>query len=157
MTHTHDSFHSRRRSNFQYLDLQIWRVSRPLFWMTGTPFTAEQICLKFWGLPWKRVWYVWGLLWNLVGNFGSRNYFKSDLLRPWHTWHVMLCVFPRVDSGCTAEKMLLIEVEWGFMSHLTSRTDESCHIWFIGTWHDSYICDIYMSHEKMILWGGYNL
>jgi len=34
-------------------------------------------------LPWKYVWYVRGLLWKLVGNFGSRNYHKSDLLQPW--------------------------------------------------------------------------
>jgi len=35
----------------------------------------------FWGFPWKRVWCVRGLLWKLVRNLGSRNYFKSDLLR----------------------------------------------------------------------------
>jgi len=34
-------------------------------------------CLKFWGLPRKHVWYVRGLLWKLVGYFGSRNHLKS--------------------------------------------------------------------------------
>jgi len=38
----------------------------------------------FWVFPWKRVWYVRGLLWKLVGNGGSHYYFKSDLLRPWY-------------------------------------------------------------------------
>jgi len=48
--------------------------------------------MKIWGLPWKRVWYVRGLPWNLVGNFGSRQYFKSELLRLWRR-HVALCVY----------------------------------------------------------------
>jgi len=51
------------------------------FWVTETPFTQLKSCLKCWGLPRKDIWYVRGLLWNLVGNFGSRNYLKSDLFR----------------------------------------------------------------------------
>ena len=65
------------------LDLQIIQFSWILFWVTGTPFTHGKTCLKFWGLPRKRVWYVRALLWKLDGNLGSRNYFKSDLLRLW--------------------------------------------------------------------------
>ena len=47
---------------------------------TGSPFTHVKTCLKFWGLPRKRVWYVRRLLWKLVDIFGGRNYFKSDFL-----------------------------------------------------------------------------
>jgi len=65
------------------LDLKIRRFSRRSFALTGTPFTHVKPCIRFWGLPQKRVWYVRGLLWKLAGNFGSRNYFKSDLLRLW--------------------------------------------------------------------------
>jgi len=38
--------------------------------------------MKIWGFP-KRVWYVRGLQWKLVGNFDSRKYCKSGLLRLW--------------------------------------------------------------------------
>ena len=54
-----------------------------LVWVTGSPLTHMKPCLKSWGLPSKRVWYVLGLLWKLVGHFGSRNYFQSDFLRVW--------------------------------------------------------------------------
>jgi len=80
MTHSyvkHDSFHSRRRSDLKHLDLQISRIYRKLLEVTGTPFTHVKPCLKFWGLPRKHVWYVRGLLWKLVGCFGSRNHLKS--------------------------------------------------------------------------------
>jgi len=33
----------------------------------------SKTCMKFWGLPWKLVW-----------NLSSRNYLRSDLLRPWY-------------------------------------------------------------------------
>ena len=54
--------------------------------MTGTLFTQLNTCLNFWGLPRKRVWNIRGLLRKLVGNFGCRNYFKSDLLRRWYMY-----------------------------------------------------------------------
>jgi len=57
--------HSRRRSDLKHLDLQILR-NHKLFEVTGTLFTHVKTCLKFWGLPRKRVWYVRGLLWNLL-------------------------------------------------------------------------------------------
>jgi len=47
-----------------YLDIWIsrfFRFSRTLFWVMGTHVTT---CLKIWGLPRKRVWYVRGLPWN---------------------------------------------------------------------------------------------
>ena len=44
-----------------------------LLWLTGTPFTHTKAGLKFLGLPRKLVWYVRGLPWKHVGNFGSRN------------------------------------------------------------------------------------
>ena len=59
------------------------RFPRKLYWVTGTLFTHVKPSLKFWGLLRKRVWYVRGLPWKLVGTFGSRNYCRSDLLRPW--------------------------------------------------------------------------
>jgi len=71
--------HSQRRPDLKYLDLQIIQFSWILFWVTGT-VKPRLKCLR---LPRKRVWYVRGLLWKLVGNFGSRNYFKFDLLRLW--------------------------------------------------------------------------
>jgi len=39
--------------------------------------------MQFWGFPWKLVWYARGLPWKLGGHFGSRNYFKSNLVCPW--------------------------------------------------------------------------
>ena len=51
----------------------------------GDLFYSTQTLFRIWGLPRKRVWYVRGLLWKLVGNFGSRNYLKSNLLRVWAT------------------------------------------------------------------------
>jgi len=59
----------------------------PQFWVDlssdGDSLYSIEICLKFWGLPRKRVWYVRGLLWKLIGNCSSRNYCKSHLPRPW--------------------------------------------------------------------------
>ena len=49
----------------------------------GLPFTSVKPCLKFRGLPWNPVWKLRGQQRKLVWNFGSRKYFKSDLLRPW--------------------------------------------------------------------------
>ena len=46
--------------------------------------SVAECCRVFLRLPRKRVWYVQGLQWKHVANFGSCNYFKSDLLRPWH-------------------------------------------------------------------------
>ena len=42
-------YHSRRRSDLKYLDLQIIQFSWILFWVTGTLFTQQKTCLKFWG------------------------------------------------------------------------------------------------------------
>jgi len=82
--HTHVG-RSRRRSDFKYLDLEIYRFSRQIFWATGTPFTQLKKYLEFQGLSWKRIWCVWGLKRKLVRFFGSRHYWKSDLLRLWVT------------------------------------------------------------------------
>jgi len=67
--------HSRRRSVLKYLGFQSLRLHRTLFWVTGIPLTQVKTCLKFWGLPRKRIWYVRGLLWKLVNvdNFGCRD------------------------------------------------------------------------------------
>ena len=71
LTHVcHDSF-SRRRSDLKHLNFQIIQLSWTLFWVSGTPFTRLKPYLWFWGLPRKRVSYVRGLLWKLVGNFGQ--------------------------------------------------------------------------------------
>jgi len=76
--------HSRRRSN---LNIWICRLSSFPGFSFESPFSQLKPCLKFWGLPRKRVWYARGLLWKLVGNAGSRKYFKSDLLCLWiHSW-----------------------------------------------------------------------
>ena len=76
-------YHPWRRSDLKHLDLQIGQFSCALFWVTGTPVyslenwfeilgTPVKTCLKVTGTPVKTCW-----------NFGSRNYFKSDLLRLW--------------------------------------------------------------------------
>jgi len=74
-----------RRSDWKitkiYLDFQIHPIFGYIFRATRTPSTHLKTCYKFWGLTWKHFWYVWALPWKLVGNFGSRNCFKSDLLR----------------------------------------------------------------------------
>jgi len=129
MSRVTQAFHSRRRSDLKYLDLQIRRFSRPPFGATGTPFTHVKICLKIWGLPRKKVWCVRGLLWKLVGNFGSRNYFKSDFLRLWS--HVTYgWVMSHVDESCHTN-------DWD-MSHVTHRTRvhvpwHVLHLW-LGPW-----------------------
>jgi len=67
------------------------------FQCRGVCLPTWKFCWKSWGLPWYRVWYVRGLPWKLVGNFGSRNYFQYDLLRAWamawivsHIWMTWL-------------------------------------------------------------------
>ena len=52
--------HSRRRSDLKDLRLEIYRVSRYVFWVMGTLFTPLKTCMKMWGLPWKRVWLFMG-------------------------------------------------------------------------------------------------
>jgi len=49
----------------------------------GLLFTPAKTCMKSWGLSWRLVWNLGGIPWKLVRNCGSRNYFKSDLLRAW--------------------------------------------------------------------------
>jgi len=78
-----DQDHSRRRWDWKSLDLHINTEICSYFWLTGTPSTHVKPCLKSWGLPRKRVWYVRGLMWKVIGKFGSRNYFKSNFLRLW--------------------------------------------------------------------------
>ena len=46
-------------------------------------YTTETLIEILGTPPWTRVWYVLGLPWKLVRYFGSRNDFKSDLLRLW--------------------------------------------------------------------------
>jgi len=71
--------------------LNIW-ISR-FYGVIVNSFEWRGLCLlcvrpflKSRGLPRKRVWNVRGLLWKLVGNFGSHKYFKHDLLRLWRVW-----------------------------------------------------------------------
>jgi len=83
---THMTHRSRKKSDLKYLDLQITQFFRLFFWVTETPIDSRENLLKSWGLPWKLVSSFRGLPWKLVWNFGSRNYFKSDLLRAWYAW-----------------------------------------------------------------------
>jgi len=89
-------------------------------WTVFTPFTHEKIWLKCWGLPRKRVSYVRGLPWERVGNVGSRNYFESDLLRPWNK-----CVGIYI---CTSQRSLVVTVSHVYMSHAT-HVHGSCHVY----------------------------
>ena len=61
----------------------------PDFWVDlfsnwDSVYSSEN--LEFWGFPRKRFWYVRGLVWELVWNLGSRDYFKCDLLRRGCNW-----------------------------------------------------------------------
>jgi len=55
-----------------------------LFEWQGLRLLTFETCLKLWGLPSKRVWYARGIQWEMVGDFGSHDYFKYYHLRPWH-------------------------------------------------------------------------
>jgi len=100
-THTYTSTHShihqhtytyaqtnwlraQRRIDLKYLALQIRQFSFPLFRVTKTPVYQCKNVFEFLGNPVKNCLKVTGTQWKLVWNFGSRNYLKSDLLRPWH-------------------------------------------------------------------------
>jgi len=74
-----DTFGTRDLSGFPINLLKDGDSAYP----TEQLFGILKNCLKFWGLPWKRVWYVLGLPWTLVKYFGSCDYFQSDLLRLW--------------------------------------------------------------------------
>jgi len=74
-SHTSNIWISRLRSNDFLVRSFEWR---------GLRFHRWKTCMKWRGLPWKRVGYVWGLPWKLVWSFGNRNYFKADLLRLWY-------------------------------------------------------------------------
>jgi len=75
-------------------DLPVFRVGC-LFEWRGLRLLTWKLVLKLWGLPWKRVWYVRGLPWNLVGDFGRRNHYKSDLVRP--CWHQIELISRRLN------------------------------------------------------------
>jgi len=88
--------HARRRSDFKYLDLQISQFSWEIFWVTGTPFTLVKTCIKIWELPWKRALYVRGLPWKLVEIFGSRSFFKANLLCLWYMYICIARTYPEL-------------------------------------------------------------
>jgi len=69
--------------NFKYLDLRIGHFSCPLFWVTGTAVYSHEILFEFLRNPVKTCLKVTGTQREFVWKFGSRNCFKSDLLRPW--------------------------------------------------------------------------
>jgi len=85
--------------------------------------------VQIWGLPWNCVWYVRGLRWKLVGNFGSRNCVKSDLLRLW---------------PCTYEHVRSYVHEW--TCHVTcvsmSCVSVSCvSMWCVSMWRAPCLSD----------------
>jgi len=63
----------------------------------GLLFTSVKICLICWGLPWKHVWTLRGPPWKLVWKFCSREYFKSDFVRPWMHYCVMCFIWLNDD------------------------------------------------------------
>ena len=66
-------FHSQRKSDFKYLNLQTPTEICSLFWVAGTPSTHGANLCEIFGLPRKRVWHVRGLPWKLIRNYSSRN------------------------------------------------------------------------------------
>jgi len=59
-----------RIQNLRSRDLMIFSLD---LLSDGDSVTHVRFCMKIGGLPRKLVWYVWGLPWKLVGNFGSGN------------------------------------------------------------------------------------
>ena len=113
-----------RLKRFRFSDL---RFHLEFFWVTGTPFTQVETCSKFWGLPRKRDWYVRGLLWNVVGNFGSRHHFKSDFLRVW-SFH-RRSAFVRLQHAESRRRLLASEEygkEFSQRPHTQMRMWKSC-------------------------------
>jgi len=107
--------HSRRRSDSKYSDLKIGRFSRRSFEVTGTPFTHVKTCLKIWGLPRKRVWYVRGLQWRLVDKL-------AVVIIGWFSHKE-----PR-GRGTPIRGVLWKVIARSWMSHVT-HMDESCHMY----------------------------
>jgi len=117
-------------------------------------------CCKFWGLPRKRVWYLRELPWKLVGTLGSRNYFKSDLLRPWDMTHIIHTYEPqkwwyvRHDSFMCATWLngvydMTHSYVWYHSHHPPMWTSE---IIMRATWL-IYVCDMtqsYVRHDSFI-------
>jgi len=120
------SDHSRRRSDFKYFDVQIGYFSCPLFWETGTPVCSREKGFENLGNPVETCLKITGTQWKLVWNFGSRNYFKSNLLRPWmgisewtwvnvHEWMSMNDM-----SECTWWTWVNVHSFWcPFVTHVT--------------------------------------
>ena len=78
--HVYIHTYSQRRSEFKSLDLKIRRSFRRSFAVTETPCTHVKTCLKLWHSR-ENVFDMYGdSCENLLVNFGSHNYFKSDLL-----------------------------------------------------------------------------
>jgi len=89
-------------------------ISSSNFNLTGTPFTRLETCMQMWGLPWKRVWYVRGLPSKLDGNFDSRSYVKSNLLRLWCLpWLVWMCPMTHLyRHGSFISPMTYLCLQW---------------------------------------------
>jgi len=119
------AFHSQRRSDLNFSDLQIRRFSRPLFWVTGTPFTHVKTCLNF-----------WGLLRNVFDMYGDSCENLLDILAV-----VMIC--SPISSVCG-----LIHDVWHdssicvtWLIHMFDVMTHSDVAQLIrDVWHDTFIC-----------------
>jgi len=104
--------------------------SRPIFGVTGTPFTQVKPCLKFWGLPRIRVWYVRGLIWNLVANLA------------------VVIIWSLVSS-------VWLTFEW--LTHTNNTSNESCHAHeciMSHTWihHVTHMNALWLHHICLHMW-----
>jgi len=111
LQHTATHCNTLQRTKTHCNTLQHTSLARCVLTIYIHPLT-EEIRLKIFGSPYfrsshahetllfeilvtpvKACWKVTGTHWKLIWNFGGRNYFKSDLLRPWtHNVCTFMCV-----------------------------------------------------------------
>jgi len=89
---TLSSFHSRRRSDLkQRLGSPDYPVLQGFLLSDVGPVYSRENMFDILGTPVNFFWKLRGLQWKFVSNFGSRNYLKSDLSRPW-TEQMFICI-----------------------------------------------------------------
>jgi len=106
--------HSRKRSDFRFLISRFFPFFLEGLSSDRNSIHSREKLFPILGNPRQRVWYIRGPPWKLVPNFGSRNYFKSDLLRAWHAtcgfiialmW-IRYCTYEWVMDTCWQNALL---------------------------------------------------
>jgi len=155
----HTWIRARRRTDFKYLHLQIGRFSRPLFWVTGTPFYFREKLFEFFLTSAKTCLKVTGTLAKTCWNLGSRNYFL-DLISSVCGSHVTIDVyhthsFTHSFSLRDAPRSILYILSHIWLCHVSCQWLVS-HTPTSHTTHHGLLeifCDIYewvMSHTNNV-------